>query len=156
MRSVVGMISQPEIGQGPIDPFGGLICSGSSPSQPEADVFPHGGHDDLRVRIGEAEADQPAYGSALPPGVVTVHEHPTDVGDDETIEQPRECGLTRTVGADDAHPRLAHGDGHIAQDLSATRTVRIAVGDADHLDQRHASTTVATPWPPPTAIAARP
>ena len=34
--------------------------------------------------------------------------------------------------------------------------VAVGVPDPTGLDHRHRSTTIATPWPPPTAIAARP
>ena len=45
-------------------------------------------------------------------------------------------------------------DRDVVQDGAALGGVRVA--DAVDVDQRHDSTTIATPWPPPTAMAASP
>ena len=131
-----------------------LLLGQAAAAQPERHVLGHRRHHDLRVRVGEAEPDQPAHLLAVALGVVPVHGDGPAVGDDQPVQQSRERGLAGAVGTDDPDPVLAELDRDVVQDGAALGGVGVA--DAVDGDQRHDSTTIATPWPPPTAIAANP
>ena len=47
-------------------------------------------------------------------------------------------------------------NGDVAEHGPRRGVLAVGVGHVAHVDQRHRCTTIATPWPPPTAIAARP
>ena len=55
-----------------------------------------------------------------------------------------------------ANPALGKLNRNVAKYLATAGAGGIAVGYLGQLDQRHASTTMATPCPPPTATAATP
>ncbi len=83
-----------------------------------ADVLGHRGHHDLRVGIGEDEADPPAHRGTLPRGVEPVHAHPAAGGHHQAVDHPGERRLARPVGADDSDPRLSQ------HEVDVARTVR--------------------------------
>ena len=95
-------------------------------SQRQFDVFHAGGHDQLRGRVAEAEADLAPHLSRMAGGIDPVDEHPTGGGGGEVVEEPGEGGFARTVGSDDAHPRLRESKRGGFQNDRAT------VGYGDH------------------------
>ena len=105
-----------------------LLLVEPAPAQPERDVLGHGRHHDLRVRVGEAEADPAAHLACRACGCRGRRRAPCRrVGSDQPVEHPRERRLARAVGADHADPLLVEPHVDVAH---ARCAVAVAVGDA--------------------------
>ena len=139
-----------------VDPGCDLGLGEALPPQPEGDVLGDRRHDDLGIGVGEAETDAAPDRTGLPGCIEAVDPDHSRRRDDESVEHPRECRLARPVGADDADPPLGEPEGYVAQHGPLDAGGGVGVPHGVELDQRHASTTSAVPWPPPAAIAARP
>src|SRR4051812_5098048 len=153
---MVGVVVEVEPSQHLLDAGGGLDLARGPAPQPEGDVLADGRHDDLGVGVGEAEPDLAAHRATLAPGVQAVDRDRAPGGEDQAVQEPRERGLPRSVGADHAAPSLVEPHADVLEHDAAPSVLAVAVRHLRDLDHRSASTTTATPWPPPAAMAARP
>ena len=96
--------------------------------QGEVHVLRHGGHDDLGVRVGEAEAHPAPDLRALAAGVQAVDRHGARRGDDQPVDHARQRGLAAAVDADDADAALGEGEVDVREDGP------VAVGVADSVE----------------------
>ena len=101
-------------------------------AQPERDVLGDRRHHDLRVGVGEAEADPPAHLAALAAGCRGRRRSPSPrVGQHQPVEHPRERRLAGAVGADDADPRArSRRTVDVAQHRAGAGVLAVAVADA--------------------------
>ena len=115
----------------------------------KGEIFLDGRHDDLGIRVREAEAHLAAYGGPVATRVRPVDAHGADSGHHQAVDHPGERRLARAVGADHPYPSLGQRDVDVLEDHPA-----LTAGDVDVLDSREgelthgsptASTTSATP-----------
>jgi len=158
---VLGVPVEAVAGQHIVDPCGDLGLRQPAPAQPEGDVLGHGRHHYLRVGVGEAESDPLANFASVPPGVEPVDPHAPRGRHHEPVEHAGEGRLAGPVRADDTDARLLEPNVEVEDNW--VRPAGVGVRDAVELDQHDSptdpgtdSTIIATPRPPPAAIAARP
>ncbi len=126
VAGVIGVVGETVPGEHLVDSSSSILLAQPRTAQREVHVLRHRGHDDLGVRIGEAEAHPPTDPGALATGVEAVHGDRAGGGDDEPVDHPGERGLPAAVDADD--PDASFGEHQV--DVREDGPVAVGVADA--------------------------